>query len=283
MSGKHAAQRGIALIAVLWVTLLLGIIAAAFLRETRIDVRLTGNMLADARAEALADAGIHWAMAGLLIAEENAALRGDGRSYAFDFGGGRVQLEIQDEAGKIDLNRAAEDVLASLFVHAGADGEAAVAMAAALADFRDPDQEPRPRGAEDPEYIRDGRPSGAKDGPLIAVDELRQVIGMTPELYARLESLITVHSPRSDVDLAIAPAAVLRALPGMTERQVEATLAARASEAERTAVEVATITAEATIPGGGRFVRRAVVRRGADPLQPFDILDWRRVWVAAGG
>lgn len=283
MPGRHAAQRGIALVAVLWVTLLLGIAAAAFLRATRTDVRLAGNMLADAQAEALADAGIYWAMAGLLVADEDAALWADGRAYGFDLGGGRVRVEIQDEAGKIDLNQAAEEVLVSLFAHAGADSEAAVAIAAALADFRDADQEPRPRGAEDPEYIRKGRPSGAKDAPLGAIEELGQVIGMTPELYARLEPLITVHSPRSEVDLKTAPAAVLRALPGMTEQQVEAALAARGGEAGPPPSEAATVTVEATVPAGGRFVRRAVLRRGTDPLRPFDILDWRRVWVAPEG
>jgi general secretion pathway protein K len=281
MGCGRAGQRGIALIAVLWVTLLLGLVAAAFLRETRTGVNLARNSLADAKAEALADAGVSWALLGLLTEDESAAIRADGRPYRFDFAGGSVAVEVQDEGGKIDLNQAAEDLLQSLFLHAGAKEEAAAGLAAALVDFRDADQEPQPRGAEDPHYARAGQAQGAKDAPLTVIDELQQVMGVTPELFARLEPLVTVHSPRSDVDLATAPAAVLRALPGMTEQQVEETLAAREADGERVAVEAATITVEVTIPGGGHFVRRAVVRRGGDPAQPFEMLDWRRRWAVA--
>lgn len=281
MRRRRAGQRGIALIAVLWVTLLLGLIAATFLRETRVEVNLARNALADARAEALADAGIHWAMLHLLTADEAAAIRPDGRPYTFTLDGGAVRVTVQDEGGKIDLNRVSEEVLRGLFVSAGTDDATATRLAAAVADFRDSDHEPRPDGAEDIDYVRSGRPTDAKDSPLTAIDELQQIMGMTPDLYARVESLITVHSPRRDVDPMTAPAEVLRALPYISEPQRQEILTARQAGAQHVAVTVAAITVAATTAEGDRFSRRAVVRRGSNPLQPFEILDWRRVWLTA--
>ncbi len=63
--GRHAAsqasrmRRGIALVVVLWTLLLLSLIAAGFIAVTRTELRLARNALDNARAEALADAGVY--------------------------------------------------------------------------------------------------------------------------------------------------------------------------------------------------------------------------------
>ena len=59
-------QRGIALIAVLWTVLLLSLIATNFLTQTRTDARITRNLIDNAGAEALADAGVYRAIVALL-------------------------------------------------------------------------------------------------------------------------------------------------------------------------------------------------------------------------
>ncbi len=279
-SARRRAQRGIALIAVLWVTLLLGLMAASFLRETRIAVNLVRGAIADARAEALADAGIQQAMLALMSPGMAGTSAADRLDFSFTLDGGTVRVRIQDEAGKVDLNRASEEVLAALLDHIGGSPGEAPRLAAAIADFRDSDQEKRSNGAEDPDYLAAGKPLGAKDAPLTVIDELQQVLGMTPELYARVESLVTVQSPRRDVDVMTAPPELLRALPYVTEALAQQLLAARASDSQGMAITTATVIAEATTAEGGRFVRRAVIRRSPDPLRPFDILDWRRVWLA---
>ncbi len=50
--------RGIALVAVLWVLVLLSVMAAGFLRDTSVETQVARNLLDNAEARALADAGV---------------------------------------------------------------------------------------------------------------------------------------------------------------------------------------------------------------------------------
>jgi len=53
------STRGIALVSVLWIAGLLAIMAASFVSASRTEARLARNLLENAKAEALADAGVH--------------------------------------------------------------------------------------------------------------------------------------------------------------------------------------------------------------------------------
>jgi len=278
---RRGDQRGIALVAVLWVVAILALIAAVFMRETRTEIALTRNLTEDARAEALAEAGVNRAMLILLGLDESLPWRVDGTPFAFAYGGGTVQVSIQDEGGKIDLNRAGDAVLQGLFTSVGVGQDAAQHLVDAIADFRDADDLRHVNGAEDADYARAGLPYDAKDAPFAAVEELRQVLGMTPELYARVAPFVTVYSPRRDVNLATAPPAVLSALPYLSPDRVRTILdqrAARSGADRRFRVIAVTVTVEASTAGGGRVVRQAVLRRSGSSGRPFDIVRWRRVW-----
>ena len=52
-SAGRGAQRGLALVTVLWVLMLLALIAASFTRTTRTEINLTRNLIESAKAEAL--------------------------------------------------------------------------------------------------------------------------------------------------------------------------------------------------------------------------------------
>ncbi len=65
-SGSPRRARGLALVTVLWVLMLLALIAASFTRTTPTEVNLTRNLIENAEAEALADAGVYRAVLGLL-------------------------------------------------------------------------------------------------------------------------------------------------------------------------------------------------------------------------
>ncbi|MGH7895837.1 MAG: hypothetical protein ACREQL_14290, partial [Candidatus Binatia bacterium] len=68
---------------------------------------------------------------------------------------------------------------------------------------------------------------GAKDARFEAVDELSQVKGMTPALYARIAPLVTVHSTVPGVDPLTAEPAVLAALPNIDRAELTRFLALR--------------------------------------------------------
>jgi general secretion pathway protein K len=281
MARSRRGEHGIALLTVLWVVAALALIAAVFMQSGRTQVRLARNLVENAKAEALADAGVQRALYGLLAAGTDAAWRADGSSHDLKLFAGTVRITLQDEGGKIDLNRAGEDILVSLFSSVGIPAADAREIAAAVADYRDMDSDRRPNGAEDPDYARRKLPFGAKDALFARTDELRQAPGVTAKIFERVEPLVTVYSPRRYVDLASAPEAVLRALPYLTNQQRQDILVDRNSGAaalQSTAAVTVTITAEALTEGGGRFVREAVVHRSADPSKLFDVLSWRRRW-----
>ena len=273
---RPEGRGGIALVAVLWVLVLLSVVAAGFLYETRTETKLARNLVENAKARALADAGVHRAVLALMSPRTKGLLgpeienllklapdpgaarrraegilgremeagtlgpgaeamfkqgwRADGTVYAWAFGGGEVRISIEDEGGKIDLNRAPDELLKGLFVVVGVDEGEAARLVDAIADFRDADDVRRLDGAEDDDYRAAGLAWEAKDAPFAAVDELQRVMGMTPELYAKAAPFVTVHSKRRGIDPRTAPEEVLRAIPGVNQAEVEALIAARGQE-----------------------------------------------------
>ena len=220
------ANRGIALISVLWITGLLAVMAASFASSTRTETRLAHNQEENAKAEALADAGVHRAVFGLLDADPATAWRAGGSGYAFSLGEGDVQVWVEDEDGKIDLNAAPLQLMAGLFVALGLAEEDARRMADRVGDFRDEDSEPEPLGAEDAAYFDAGLRQGAADRPFAEESELLRVLGMTQSLYQQVRPYVTVYSGSEGIDVTRAPRPVIEALPGITPPVVEALLTA---------------------------------------------------------
>jgi general secretion pathway protein K len=288
------STRGIALISVLWIAGLLAVMAASFVSSSRTEARLARNQLENAKAQALADGGVQRAVLGLLELEPERVWRADGRIYGFALGEGEVQVSIRDEDGKIDLNEAPLELLAGLFTALGLEPEGAQALAERIGDFRDPDHDPLPLGAEDPAYVAAGLADGAADRPFVNEAELVQVLGMTEDLYRRIQPHVTVHAVADGFDPTRATRAVLEALPGITPAVVERLLAGDPFDDPLEAIDddevlaqidlywlpsreaVFTIRAEARTHGGGRFVREAVVELDGSPQRPFLVHAWRQ-------
>jgi general secretion pathway protein K len=287
---------------VLWILVLLAIIAGSFTSNARTDAKLAYNLVENAKARALADAGINRAILALLqsgteglagpkilypttLTPEPAEVeedpiephwRRDGTTYRFPFGGGEILVSIQDEGGKIDLNAAPDGLLQGLLISVGVETGAAVALVDAIADFRDGDDLRRLNGAEADDYRAAGLAAGPNNRPFQAVEELRRVIGVTRALYDKLSPALTVHSGRPEIDPATAPQAALRALDGMTADEAEALAAARGLVARRPKT-IFTLRAEAHTGGGGVYVREAVVKLGGDGGgQLFRIFAWKQ-------
>lgn len=277
---RQRKERGIALILVLWVLILLGLIAASFLRESRLGTNLARNIVENAKAEALADAGVSRAMLGLQDPDPAMAWRADGRPYQLTLGEGTIVIRVTDEGGKVDLNRAPAPILRGLLEAAGVDAANARRLADAIYDFRDADHDLRSEGAEDPEYLAAGIEAGAKDAPFDDTEELMQVLGMTRTIHDSIKPYVTVHSGRGRINLMTAPEFLLRAIPNMTSEQLDNILAARVagSGPARARIDVVTVRAEATTRGGGVFIRKAAIKRSGDAARPFEILGWQQEW-----
>jgi general secretion pathway protein K len=206
---------GIALVVVLWVLVLLTLVVGVFAVLTRTESLQARFLLDTTAARYAAEAGVHLAAFELRNPDMETRWVADGRPYEVRFGDAVLEIRIWDESGRIDLNRAEEDMLVELFMARGVEEMESMHLAAAIADWRDPDDLVRPFGAEIDEYHAAGYPYGPANAPFGSVDELQQVIGMTWELYREVEDLLTVHSPSGQINPAFAPAEVLALLPDM--------------------------------------------------------------------
>jgi general secretion pathway protein K len=227
------AQRGVALVLVMWVAILLTVIASAFIVERRTEAMVISNSISMARAEAIADAGVQRAIFELYRNDNSPdAWKRDGTRYAMELDGVPVSVEIRDESAKIDINTATEPLLRGLLVSSGLPDDEATRVLDAILDWRDPDDLKRPNGAEEPEYKAAGLSYKPANGPFQAIEELQLVLGMRPELYRRMAPSITVFSRSPGVNTQIATREVLLAIPGATTEVVDDYIARR--EAART-------------------------------------------------
>lgn len=290
MNKKH--QHGIALVLVLWSTTLLTVIAASFAFSMRTDILLAQNLAASARAQALADAGMQRAFYEMFKPiEDLQRWKGDGVRHQWEFGGAKLSISLLDVSGKIDINSASDSLLKGLLKSVGLNDEESTILLDVIADWRDSDELPRPKGAEVAEYKAAGLKYRPANAPFETVYELQRVLGMTPELYASLADALTVDSHQTGINAAIAPRKVLLALPGANAELVDAYLLARqeallkklppppfapaASAVAGDDGSVYSVRAEAKLPDGTVFVREAVVKIDQGAVRKIVYFSWK--------
>ena len=287
-----SAQRGIALIAALWLTVLLTVIASSLAYSMRGEAMSARNALSLAQARAAADGAIERTAFELSRPRGNPeAWSPDGAWRTWTEGDVSFRVTAVDETARIDLNVGDEVLLKGLLTAVGgADADTVQRVFDAISDWRDPDDLKRPNGAEAADYLDAGRKYKPANGPFESVGELRRVLGMTPELYASVADSLTVYSRQRGINAATAPRDVLLAVPGATPEAVDAFLQQRAQAlADRQAPPtfaaaaayfgrspgVWRIHAEATMADGVTFVRDAVLRPSGDVRRPFVNLLWQ--------
>jgi general secretion pathway protein K len=104
-SHRPAAARGLALVTVLWVLVLLSLMAASFTATTRTEVNLTRNLVENAQAEALAEAGLARALLALLAGRRSIDLGDPVERLSPELGGA---LEARPEVAAALASRQAE-------------------------------------------------------------------------------------------------------------------------------------------------------------------------------
>lgn len=291
-------ETGVALILVLWMLVLLTAIAQNLSFTSRVDVFAAGNLASQAQTEALADAAVYRAVHQLAAppplpgaAVDPSHWKADGLIRLWRYRDAEVRVAIIGESGKIDINAAPPQLLAGLFRSVGIDQAMADVLVDAILDWRDADDLRRPLGAERPDYLAAGLRHGPANRDFIAIEEVRQVPGITAALFQHIEPLITVYSQQSGIDTATAPRGVLLALPNASPEQVDQYLLQRQVLLEQglpaapfapaqglsttTSSSIFSIQAEVVLSDNIRFFRQAVVRLDASPTDPVNFLAWR--------
>jgi len=288
----HRRQEGIALVLVLWITVLLTVATGAYALMARMDQMEANTLLSGTQARMSAEAGIHLMAVALRDTDDQTRPIADGRVYQQVIDGVLIEVSATDERGKLDINSAEEPTLATLFMNNGLDIDQAELLAAAVLDWRDPDEVVRVNGAELDTYLAAGLPIGPANRPFMMVDELLQVLGMSYELFQRIEPGISVYSRTPVPEIAYAPVEALMAVPEIsledaqnfvTERNSlePGNLQGTALPNGQTAVAQGrgltySIVAKATMPNGVWEQLEATIRLGGSHTgRPFRVLRWR--------
>jgi general secretion pathway protein K len=284
-------QRGSITILVLWGVAIMFVLLAAAGFTTRSQLAIARNDVAAIRARHAAEAGTQLGLARLLARRANGLAIFDGTPEMWQDGTARVEIAIQDEAGKIDLNQAPLGLLGGLIEAVGRPRDEALLLACAIVERR---------GGTAPPCPAPPAPSGPA-AIFAAPEELAGLPGFGDRLYASLADFVTVATGAGAIDPEVAPRTVLLALPGATAAEVDAWLAGRAAMREMapessgfeslpdfpylavSPVRDFTVSAVATTPDGARARADLQLRLTGTANRPYEVMAFRTPPLAAPG
>ncbi|MBL0699809.1 MAG: general secretion pathway protein GspK [Desulfosarcina sp.] len=224
-------KNGIALFVVLWLIALLAVIVGEFSHAMRTEINITRNFKESTEGYYIALAGINRAVAELLAREyskpelfpsEEKTDETEWRTGAdiapVDFGTGAYKVTITNESGKININKAAKNMLMMLLNSFDIDENEKDIITDSILDWRDKDNLHHLNGVEDDYYQSLDPPYECKDADFDSVEELLLVKGVTEEIfYGGLESMVTIYSETGNININAASEKMLLSIPGMTE------------------------------------------------------------------
>lgn len=225
-------RRGVAMIAALWLVVAIAVVALAFGLEGK-ERRVLGL---DAEERTVAQAAALGALAELqsqldyalrVMPQSSAALSGVRSgdpwlgvdsiySGPMEVDSVEVDAELLDLGRRLNIDDVTEDQLRTFFSYILDDYATADHLAQTIMDWEDPDSLARPNGLERDGYLKKGLLALPANAPFRSVDELLDVDGMTPGIYAQVAPYLTVYGSGT-VNINSAPVPVLRAIPGMTD------------------------------------------------------------------
>jgi general secretion pathway protein K len=312
-------EGGFALLAVMLVLALLGVAITEFAFSMRLEAAMVRTYKDAAQARHLADAGIQQAIREILSDSSVHGLDENGQLVFYKapggtnpqpypqlqrtrvpLGAGEFSYKITDEESRLNINAGNTAQLGTLLLNRGLEKEQRDIITDSIEDWRDANDTKRINGAESDDYTKVDVDKGevpyrARNGNFQDLAELRQVHGITPELYdgtgdqPGLADLLTVRS-RGTVNINTAPKEVLQAI-GLAPAEIEDIVQSRAKQpygavparytGRRLTVGTATfrIEAQGLIGGEPRARVEAIVQRAVGPQNgsapTLAIFSWR--------
>ena len=182
-------DRGSALVVAVVGVAIFSLVALEILDTSRSTVRLLRAEGDRAKLAAAVDAGLALVIYQLGLKDPLARQPVDGRPRRTVFDGVNLMITVEDARGRIPINKVGPGVERQLFQAAGVQEPQLSVLVDSLEDWKDADDDPRPNGAEAPYYKAFGiRP---RNGPLRTVDELGEIKGMDPKIFARIAPAVT--------------------------------------------------------------------------------------------
>ena len=212
---RRRDENGSVAVLVLWGAALIFILLAAANFTSRTEIAVARNAIAAARARHAAEGGTQLGLERLLARRAQGTMIFDGRKEPWQDTAAKLAISIQDEAGKIDINQAAQPFLAGLFTAVGRKPEEARLLSCRILERRGSASPACPAG-----------PLGTST-LFAAPEELAALPGFGDRLYAAISDYVTVQTGASAIDPMVASRTVLMAVPGASKEIVDEFLANR--------------------------------------------------------
>ncbi|MEI6643475.1 MAG: hypothetical protein WCL10_15685 [Novosphingobium sp.] len=274
-------ERGYAMVAVVAGIGVMAAIAAGAASFTAMRLDTLEAETTQARLAAAADAGIEIALANLTRQSLGRRWSIDGRTYEASFNAVPVAIRIEDEAGKIMINRIDGENIGWLMTALGLPPSQIESLRDAFDDWIDEDEEARANGAETDYYLPRGY--AAHNAPPVSVEELGDIRGFTPALVERIARIATVEIKGGAFDKRYADPLAIQIMndgdpdsPEVIQRKREVAgqrPALAINEPDDWRGRVVTIIAVAQGAGGAQARRRVVVELTGKPRSPY-VLRW---------
>ena len=287
----QSSERGFVIVAVLWILAALSALAVIFSVYLSDSARALGATDIGVPTEALASASLELTAYQLLRTADEKEHPAQG-AFRFRMDNAEVFVSFTSEAARVDLNKASKEMLSNLFEVLGAEPKAASDIADRIVGWRT-EAKPNASNQEEALYLSAGLPYSPRQGPFAHVNELSLVLGLSPAMVERALPFLTVYSKSADVDVLLAPAEVVAAVPGMTPAALNDFLKQRASlprDQKAIAAALGPAKAGATLPeakafrvvaairfdNGRRASTEAVISLGQDKdKEPYTVLSWQ--------
>ncbi|MEN9433539.1 MAG: hypothetical protein RLZZ422_1128 [Pseudomonadota bacterium] len=215
-------QRGVAMMIVLWVIVILMMMAGSLVYSSRTQMQMMDYARFSAKGRALAEAATHFAVMQLFVPADERLIKIGGQKATWEYEGAKIDIRMAGENGLVDINQADRNLLFEVFKKTGVPEKEIDPLLDKIEDFRDPDDMKRVNGAEDKDYEQEDIEAGAKDAPFERIEELQQVLGITPDLYNRLARYLTASSMARGINPMMAPRHVLIMLAKGDDKAVDA-------------------------------------------------------------
>ena len=229
-------QRGVAIITALLIVTIAATISITISTRLQLDIRRTGNLIAQDQAHFYLLAAEEWSQRILRQDKEDSKIDDLSESWAVQIpplpvDGGSIQGTLTDLHACININALVKDGtindstknrLSQLFKNQGLEND----LTQAIADWIDTDLETtNPNGAEDGYYLNIETPYRTANSPLYSVSELRLIRGFEDnETFQQIKPYVcalTTNDEETSININTASAEVLQSLSAkMTENLV---------------------------------------------------------------
>lgn len=235
-------QRGVALLLVLWVLALLGTLLGALAATVQVQHRQAQWQVDHTQALLAAEAGLAQAISAQQARDPLAHWPADGQPHTVRFGAASLAVSVRSERGKLDLNAAPVADVRRLLAACGVNGPGVDRAVQALQQRR---QGPV---------------------PVRALEELREMPGVSWPAYRCAVPWITVWSGQAQPDAALTPAPLARLL-GLPQVHAPGTDPG----------PIFTVTSVAHLPDGGNATLQVtlMLNTAKEGARPYRVLRWQ--------